>query len=169
MNTDVSKLMIPANATILEAFRILDNGGCAVAFVTDSEGRVVGCLTDGDVRRAILGGASLESCCISDAMRRDFVFVSHETGRAEVLDLMRARHIEQIPVLDPDGRLCGLHTIHQFIATTERPNWTVIMAGGRGTRLFPVTEKLPKPMIGVAGRPILERLVLHLMSHGLRR
>src|SRR5687767_2151096 len=158
MNADVVKLTIAVNATILDAFRILDRGGYAVAFVTDSEGRVLGCLTDGDVRRAILAGASLESRCLSDAMRRDFVFVSPETGRAEVLDLMRARHVEQIPVIDPNGRLCGLHTIHQFIAITERPNWTVIMAGGRGTRLYPVTEILPKPMIAVAGRPILERL-----------
>lgn len=165
----VSRLTISANATILEALRILDEGGASIAFVTDSDGRVLGSLTDGDVRRAILSGASLESRCLSSAMCRDFAFVSPQAGRAEVLDLMRARDIEQIPVLDPAGRLRGLHKIHQLIAATERQNWAVIMAGGRGTRLQPVTQTLPKPMIPVAGRPILERLVLHLMSHGLRR
>jgi NDP-sugar pyrophosphorylase family protein len=85
-----------------------------------------------------------------------------------VLDIMRARDIGQLPILDRDGRLCGLHTIGQIISSTERINCAMILAGGKGTRLAPITESIPKPMVRVAGRPILERLVLHLMSHGIR-
>ena len=82
---------------------------------------------------------------------------------------MRARQIERIPVLSPDGRLSGLHTMRQLVSMAERPNRVVILAGGKGTRLHPLTEQVPKPMVTVAGRPILERLILHLVSCGLSR
>jgi NDP-sugar pyrophosphorylase family protein len=95
--------------------------------------------------------------------------VTPAAGRAEVLDLMQARTLEQIPVVNADGTLGGLHLMHEVIGTVERPNWAVIMAGGKGVRLRPITEHLPKPMIPVAGRPILERLVLHLVGSGVRR
>jgi dTDP-glucose pyrophosphorylase len=163
------RLTIPADATVLDALRAIDAGAESIIFVRDDVGRVIGTLTDGDVRRAILGGATLESQSLSRSMRRDFVSVTAEAGRAEVLDLMRARQIEQIPVLDAEGRLCGLHTMRELISAVQRPNRALILAGGLGTRLHPITATVPKPMVPVAGRPILERLVLHLMSCGLRR
>ncbi len=165
----LSRLTIGADATILEALRRIDEGSEAILFVRDEPGRVIGALTDGDLRRAILRGAALESRSLRDAMRRDFVWVQPQTGRAEVLDLMRARQIGQVPILDDRGRLCGLHTVRQMISVAERPNRALLLAGGRGTRLHPITSTLPKPMVTVAGRPILERLVLHLMSCGIRR
>jgi NDP-sugar pyrophosphorylase family protein len=90
-------------------------------------------------------------------------------GRAEVLDLMQARLIDQVPVLDDAGCVRGLHLIHDIIGGRKLNNAAVIMAGGKGMRLRPITEHLPKPMIKVAGRPILERLVLHLVSFGVTR
>jgi dTDP-glucose pyrophosphorylase len=148
---------------------MLEKGGKAIVFVADEQEVVIGALTDGDVRRAIIGGAALDSRCLRDAMVRNFVSVTRDMGRAEVLELMRARAVEQIPVLDAQGRLCGLHTMQELFAPLERTNVAVILAGGRGTRLYPLTESVPKPMLTVAGRPILERLVLHLMSHGFNR
>ena len=136
--------------------------------VTDDQGRVIGTLTDGDVRRALLAGSTLGDRGLQAIMHRDFAHVTPATGRAEVLDIMRARNINQLPVLDEHGRLCGLHTIAQMISRDDLPNSAVVLAGGRGTRLHPLTESIPKPMITVAGRPILERLVLHLMSCGIR-
>jgi dTDP-glucose pyrophosphorylase len=162
-------LTISTDATILEALRAIEGGGEAIVFVRDGSGRIIGTLTDGDIRRAILRGAELDSRSIPGTMRRDFVWAAPETGRAEVLDLMRARQIEQIPVLDAGGRLCGLHTMRQLISMALRPSVVVILAGGRGSRLHPITETIPKPMVSVAGRPILERLILHLMSCGFRR
>jgi NDP-sugar pyrophosphorylase family protein len=85
------------------------------------------------------------------------------------MDLMRSRVFSQIPIVDAEGKLVGLHLLHDIIGAEARPNWAVIMAGGKGTRLRPLTDQIPKPMIRVAGRPILERIVLHLVGFGIRR
>jgi dTDP-glucose pyrophosphorylase len=166
--SDLARLTVPADATVLEAFEAIERGGKAIIFVVDAEERVIGALTDGDLRRAILRGAPLEGRVLRDAMSRDYAYLTPEQSRAEALDIMRARQIEQLPVLDTDGCLCGLHTLHQLVSVEERPNRVLILAGGRGTRLHPITTNLPKPMITVAGRPILERLILHLMGSGFR-
>ena len=165
----LAKMLVSEDATLIDAMRVLEAGGQAIAFVKGEDGRIIGTLTDGDIRRALLRGSPLDSKGVQDAMRRDFAYAVASTSRAEVLDVMRARDIGQLPVLDGDGRLCGLHTIGQIISSSERENSAVILAGGKGTRLAPITEYLPKPMVKVAGRPILERLVLHLMSHGISR
>ncbi|HWB39738.1 MAG TPA: nucleotidyltransferase family protein [Gemmatimonadales bacterium] len=166
---DLNRLTVSADSSVLEALQAIEAGGEAITFVVDGGERVIGCLTDGDIRRAILRGASLEDRVLPQVMRRDFTAVTPEDGRAEVLDLMRARQIERIPVLDAEGRLTGLHTMRQLVSSAQRPNRAVILAGGKGTRLHPITEQVPKPMVTVAGRPILERLILHLVSCGLSR
>lgn len=145
----------------------LERGSLAIALVVD-HGRLVGLLTDGDIRRALLRGAAVTDC-VADHMQRNFVSVGAHAQRAEVIELMQARYIQQIPVVDADGRLTGLHLLRDVIGVPKRENWAVIMAGGRGTRLAPLTDLLPKPMLRVAGRPILERIVLHLVGQGVRR
>ncbi len=82
---------------------------------------------------------------------------------------MLARHIDVVPVTDAAGRPIALHLMHAFLEPAARGNWAVVMAGGRGTRLAPLTDTVPKPMLRVAGRPILERIVLHLVGHGISR
>jgi dTDP-glucose pyrophosphorylase/predicted transcriptional regulator len=160
-------LVVDVRASLLEAIEGIERGGQGIAFVANEDRRILGSLTDGDIRRMLLAGMAVQAHCLEQAMCRTFVSVSAETGRAEVLDLMRARGINQLPVLDGHGRLCGLHTLKQMITPAKRPNMAVILAGGRGTRLYPLTDHTPKPMVTVAGRPILERLVLHLMSCGI--
>lgn len=167
---ELSRLVLEIDATLRDALRALDMGAEAIVFVREPQThRVIGAITDGDLRRALLRGCDMDSTSVNEAMRRDFSWVPPEAGRAEVLDLMRARRIGQLPILDADGRLCGLHTIGRMLMAEPRPNAAVILAGGRGTRLGPLTRTIPKPMVTVAGRPILERLLLHLMGCGIRR
>ncbi|MGH7717230.1 MAG: nucleotidyltransferase family protein [Gemmatimonadaceae bacterium] len=166
---DISDLMLRPTATLLEALRTIDRCGKEIAFVCDAERRLLGTLTDGDVRRALLAGGSLGESTVEAAMHRRFTAAPSAAGRAEVLDMMRARGIGQVPIVDDEGRLLGVHTLHELIGAVERANWAVVMAGGKGTRLRPLTESLPKPMIKVAGRPILERIVDHLVGFGIRR
>jgi dTDP-glucose pyrophosphorylase len=154
--------------TLLQALRSLEASALGIAIVEDASGCVAGTLTDGDIRRALLKGATLDSA-LDDHVMRSFVAVRAETSRAEVLDLMQSRWLSQIPILDASGRLLGLHTLHEILGAAPRSNCAVVMAGGRGERLRPLTDALPKPMIRVAGRPILERIVLHLVGFGIRR
>lgn len=165
----LARLRLDPDATLLEAMRAIDAGACGIAIVCDGSGRALGTLTDGDIRRAVLGGTTLDHRSVRDAMQRDFMWVTPDTGRAEVIDMMRARAISQVPVLDDERRLIGLHLLQELIGATDRENWAVILAGGRGTRLRPLTDTVPKPMLNVAGRPILERIVLHLVGSGFHR
>jgi dTDP-glucose pyrophosphorylase len=151
-----------------QALQSLDDSALGIVLVEESSGRVVGTLTDGDIRRAFLKGATMASP-LDDHIMRTFASVGIAASRAEVLDLMQSRWLSQVPILDDSGRLIGLHTLHEILGASPRPNWAVVMAGGRGERLRPLTDTIPKPMIHVAGRPILERIILHLVGAGIRR
>ncbi|MBI1945840.1 MAG: nucleotidyltransferase family protein [Deltaproteobacteria bacterium] len=169
MNRSLSELTIPPSSTLLEALRAIDRAAIELVFVGDERGVIIGTLSDGDVRRQILKGTPLdEPRAVESAMCRKFIWLRSDVSRAEALDVMRARSISQLPVLDEVGRLIGLHLLHDLIGGAERPNCAVIMAGGQGIRLRPLTENVPKPMLKVAGRPILERLVLHLVGYGIK-
>jgi dTDP-glucose pyrophosphorylase len=168
MFEQLEKIVITGDASLRTGMEALDRGAVEIALVVGPGGTLLGTLTDGDIRRAILSGASLEDTA-SKFMHRRFTAVGPSASRAEVLDLMRARTLQQVPILDEAGRLVGLHLLREILGASIRPNWAVVMAGGRGERLRPITDLLPKPMIKVAGRPILERIVLHLVGFGIRR
>lgn len=157
---------VSPDASILEAMRVIDSTAIATTIVCHDM-KVLGILTDGDIRRALLKGAGLHDS-IDPFYSKNFVKVSPEDKRADVLDLMQARVIEQIPVVNTEGSLVGIHTLHGLLGNRKKPNRALIMAGGKGTRLGKLTQSIPKPMIKVAGRPILERLILHLVGHGIR-
>ena len=164
-----SGLQLRPGDTLLDALRILEDSGKEIALVCTENGRLIGTVTDGDVRRALLQGRSLQDTAVEEIMNRHFTAVAPAAGRSEVLDFMRARGIAQVPIVEAGGRLVGLHTLHELVGGVPRPNWAVIMAGGEGTRLRPLTQSVPKPLVRVAGRPILERIVLHLVGFGVRR
>jgi dTDP-glucose pyrophosphorylase len=167
-DSTLERCKVHATGTLWDAMSAIDRGGAAIALVVDDDGRLVGVMTDGDVRRALLAGRTLQDA-LAPAAHRSFTAVGGDVGRAAILELMQARGVAQVPVLDGEGRLIGLHTLHAMLGYRERPHWAVVMAGGLGSRLRPLTETVPKPMLRVAGRPILERIVLHLTSHGVRR
>lgn len=165
----ISDLLVRPEDSLFTAMRVIDRGRIKLAFVGDAQGKVVGTLSDGDIRRALLAAARIDGAGgVGRAMNRSFKSVGPEVGRTEVLDLMRAFRVNQLPILDASGKMIGVHLLEELLGTVERPNRAVIMAGGRGTRLQPLTEHVPKPMLTVAGRPILERLVLHLVGYGIR-
>lgn len=148
--------------------QVIDSGAARIALLLDADQRLLGTLSDGDVRRALLAGHEMSDRA-APLVNRNFVSVGPQIDRAEVLELMQARSLSQIPIIESDGRMTGLHLMQKIIGRQPRPNWAVIMAGGRGERLRPLTDSLPKPMIPVAGRPILERIVLHLVGSGVQR
>lgn len=168
MTEHLRKSLVRVEATIGQAMRSLEDSTSQIVLVIDDRDRLLGTLTDGDIRRALLAGSSLDSP-LGPHVNQDCFTVPEEAGRADVLELMQASQIAQVPVLDPGRRVVGLHLLHELVTASERPNWAVVMAGGKGTRLGDLTDRVPKPMLPVAGRPILERIVLHLVGSGIRR
>jgi dTDP-glucose pyrophosphorylase len=168
ISESLQELVVRPSSTIREAISSIERGTAAIVLVVDDSGLLLGVVTDGDIRRELLRGATLESG-IGPFYNRNFRVVSPSARRAEVLEIMRAHGIQQIPIVDENSRLLGLHLLREIIGASERSNWAVLMAGGRGTRLDPITQSLPKPMLSVAGRPIIERLTLHLVGFGFRR
>jgi dTDP-glucose pyrophosphorylase/predicted transcriptional regulator len=155
------------HAKLSDAMLALEHSRAEIVLVVDGDEKLIGTMTDGDIRRALLKGATLDANVVP-FMTTKFTAVSRETSRAQVLDYMQARRIGQIPIVDADGMLVGLHLLTEILGGVERSNWAVIMAGGRGTRLMPLTQTLPKPLIPIAGRPILEHIILHLVGNGVR-
>lgn len=161
-------MCVPLDGTLREALIALQSGASGIALIVKPGGVLEGVVTDGDIRRALLEGAALEDK-ITAFIKRRVITASPEASRAEAIDLMQAMKINQLPVVDTAGQLHGVHLLHELLGATERPNWAVIMAGGKGTRLGELTRATPKPMLKVAGRPILERLILHFVGFGVRR
>ena len=157
-----------SDASLIKCMKVIQDNGAGIALAVDSKLRLVGTISDGDIRNALLKGYSLESPVLRH-INRDCWSVSSSVSRAEVLDIMHARRFEQIPIVDKKNRVIGLHFLHDIVNNASRLNWAVVMAGGKGKRLRPLTESVPKPMIKVAGRPILERIILHLVSYGFHR
>ncbi len=164
---ELDAVTLPGRASLRDVLECVDRSGLRVALLVDDEGRLAGLLTDGDVRRAILSGDDLASPALPHATATpQTVPAGH--GRAGVLDIMRALRLSVLPEVDEDGRPVGLHTITDVVGVPELPNPVVIMAGGRGTRLGSLTASTPKPLIDVAGRSILEWIVLNLVGGGAR-
>jgi dTDP-glucose pyrophosphorylase len=163
----LERVSIRTDATIRHVLEVVDRSAMKVALVVDDDGLLLGMLTDGDVRRALLGGATLDDDALPFATKTPQT-VSAGSSRALVLDLMRANRIDSVPETDERGRLVGLHTLSDVIGSQPLPNPAVVMAGGRGTRLGPITENRPKPLVEVAGRSIIEWIVLNLVGGGIR-
>lgn len=150
--------ILPANSTIEQAIRNLDQVAIKIVLVTNETGVLEGTISDGDIRRGLLKGLGLNSQ-ISSVIHRNALVVPPELGRELVKQLMVANKIQQIPVVDDEYHVIGLHLWDEITTPPSRPNLMVIMAGGKGTRLLPHTENCPKPMLSIAGKPMLEHII----------
>lgn len=146
----------------------IDGSALQVALVVRADGTLAGVLTDGDIRRAILRGQSLQ-IPVSEAMNCTPTTVLASTSRDEMLALMRRQVFHQLPLLDEVNQVVGLVTLDELIGAAKRPNWVVLMAGGLGTRLQPLTKECPKPLLAVGGKPILETIIESFAEQGFTR
>ena len=168
MRTDWRLVSVRPTASLLQAMAVISDGRLGIALVVDENDHLLGTVTDGDMRRAILSHVTIDSP-VNGVMEKNFATVSPETIPQEVLRVMRSRSIRQMPVCTNDGRIIGLYVIEDFIEPIRRPNWAVIIAGGKGRRMWPLTAYVPKPMLPVGNRPILEGMVVQLVRHGFQR
>lgn len=163
-----SRVLVGRDTPIEQAVRVIDDGELGLAVVCDAERRLIGIVTDVDVRRGILRGVALKGpveaiMCVRPTLG------SPETSREELLALMHRSGLRQIPIVDFDGRVLGIEILKDLVSGQARDTEVVIMAGGRGRRMRPRTDAIPKPMLPLGGRPLLEILVGRLRQAGLVR
>jgi dTDP-glucose pyrophosphorylase len=153
------------NVSIEQAIRNLDQVAIKIVLIVGEQGELLGTIFDGDIRRGLLRGLSLGSS-IDSVIHHNPLVVPPDMARELVLQLMVANKVQQIPVVDAQRRVVGLHLWDEINAPLSRPNLMVIMAGGMGTRLRPHTENCPKPLLPVAGRPMLEHIIERARTEG---
>jgi dTDP-glucose pyrophosphorylase len=159
--------IVKINTPIKIAIEQLNRVGIKIALVLDDNYRLLGTISDGDFRRGMLSGLSLEDT-VEKIMNKNPRKVSEGTSRLEILKLMNDTKILQIPIVDRNNFVIGLHLWDEISVQAKYSNTMVIMAGGKGSRLHPQTENLPKPMLLVAGIPILEHIIKRAQSQGFR-
>lgn len=160
--------LLPSNATIAEAIRNLDKTGIKIVLVTNQLGALEGTISDGDVRRGLLKGLDVNSA-VKEIVHQNALVVPSDLSRELVMQLMTANKIQQIPIVDESHRVIGLHLWDELSTPAKRENIMVIMAGGMGTRLRPYTEDCPKPLLPVAGKPMLEHIIERAKLEGFSR
>ncbi|MPY98491.1 MAG: NTP transferase domain-containing protein [Actinophytocola sp.] len=164
----LSDTVLPSESSLRNCLAAMQATGFDAAFLVDSESRLIGVVTADAVRDALVNGRDVDASA-SDLAAEPTAVAGPDDSRARAVDVMRAVGVSQVPVVDDDGKVVGVHASNGMLPTLRRKNWAVIIAGGFGKRLAPVTNNIPKPMVRVAGRPILEHLVLHLAASGVRR
>jgi dTDP-glucose pyrophosphorylase len=165
MGDGAERFLVTPQTPILEVARVINATGKGMALVVDGDRTpLIAIVTDGDIRRHMLAQGSMKDACATIMCKQPTV-VRARTSRAEILATMRRLGLQNIPVVDDDG--VPLDIIHlRDLGQTERPG-AVIMAGGEGQRLMPLTEKLPKPMVEVGGVPILQTIVERFAAAGI--
>jgi dTDP-glucose pyrophosphorylase len=158
---------IGPDAEIQEAMRQIQESELRVAIVTTDDDRLLGVVTDGDIRRGMLNGIGRDAC-VTQIMTEDPVTAREHDDRGAIVQMMKEHRVHQIPVVDAGAHVMRLETVDDVIAPETRPNPVVVMAGGLGTRLRPITEDCPKPLVEVGGVPILETLLESLSAQGFR-
>lgn len=162
------KAVMKKEATIAEAIQRLNEAGLKILLVTEDDGKLVGTISDGDIRRGLLRGLVLSSE-IENIIHKDAMVVPLDMSRDVVIQIMTANKIQQVPIVDEENRVIGLHLWDELNTKKQRDNFMVIMAGGKGSRLYPQTENCPKPLLLIAGKPILEHIIDRAKKEGFFR
>jgi dTDP-glucose pyrophosphorylase len=153
------KTLITPPATIRDAIQAIDAGNLQICLLIDEKGHLLGTLTDGDVRRALLHGNDTQSS-VEPIINSNPESAKAATDNALLLSRMKERKIHQIPLLDDEGKVVGLAHISDLEPPLQTPeNIVVLMAGGLGSRLLPLTDSIPKPLVSVGDKPILETIL----------
>ena len=167
MSRNVRDNMVSSDTTILETLKIIDTHGVPIGLVHNGS-VLCGTVTDGDIRRGILAGVQLTDG-VNAVMNTAPITAPSGTSGSEAAQLMRRHAIGHLPLVDQDGRITDLKVLKDFDPKKEGENPVVLMAGGRGTRLQPLTEDMPKPMLEIGGRPILETIIERFVTQGFSR
>ena len=166
-----NNLLINHSKTIIDALHQLNDLfknekiSKATLFVYDDSNKIIGSLTDGDIRRFLIESKNLEESLVN-LCNKDFLFLDETNAYVNFKEYIK-KNVEILPVLDSGKRLVKILDLNKSKA--QLPLECIIMAGGRGKRLSPITDSIPKPMIVISGKPILEHIIDNLIKYGIKK
>ncbi|MEO5921629.1 MAG: nucleotidyltransferase family protein [Pseudolysinimonas sp.] len=162
---DITGLRVPPEGTVRDTIDVMGANRRQIALVVDETDKLLGVVTDGDIRRGMLRGVTLEAS-VREIMNASPHVASRRDSTQSMVDLMNRHQIHHVPVLDAEGSVTGLFTIDDVVRPVEASTPIVLMAGGRGQRLYPLTKETPKPMLPIGGVPLLEIILRNLRAQG---
>lgn len=162
------KTLISDKLKICEVIEIIDRNSQQIAVVTDDEGKLLGTVTDGDIRRGILKGIPLNSS-IDQIMNPHPVTIPKLTDRKSIINILKANKVRHLPVIDEARHVIGIERLDEMLTASLSNSWVVIMAGGLGTRLEPLTNNCPKPMLKIGKKPVLQTILEQFIRRGFSR
>ena len=167
MNPNWRKVLLSPTSSIEHAIKVIDQQALQIALVVDSHQRLLGTVTDGDVRRGLIRQLPLSEE-VSSIMNDSPTVAQQGTPKSQILPMLEQAKLLSIPIVD-DGILVGLETLHDLIAKPQRDNPVFLMAGGFGTRLSPLTDDCPKPLLRVGDKPILQIILESFVESGFHQ
>ncbi len=164
---DWKKVAVSPDTTIKKTIDVIDRMSLQIALVVDSDDRLMGTVTDGDIRRGLLKGYSLSET-VDKVYHRNPMTASSETALDMIHFRMRRYYISQLPVIDNNGKVVSLEILKDIFARDPKKSPVILMAGGLGSRLRPLTNDCPKPLLKVGGKPILEIILERFVDEGFQ-
>ena len=162
-----NKYTIHPERTLTDAIKKITLNKKQFVLIVDRNNCLLGILTDGDIRRGILKGFSLNDT-VNKIMNANPITASTRESSRQIIDKMMIKNVQQCPIIDKKNKLKDIKFLDKSLTSFSLDNFVVIMAGGMGKRLSPYTKERPKPLMNIAGKPILERIIINLAKHGFK-
>jgi len=161
------QVVIGPETSLLNTIEVIDLGALQIALVVDDSQRLIGVATDGDIRRALIRGLTLEHP-VREVMNKRPKVASLQDSKSQLIAMMEGHHLYQLPVVDNEGRIVRLESLQALYKQPSFPNPVFLMAGGFGKRLRPYTDECPKPLLEIGGKPILETIIENFVKSGFK-
>lgn len=168
MKNNINKLFVYKNYSIRQTLEAIDSGARGIVLLVNEDRTLIGTITDGDVRRAILKGMSLEDSA-ENIVHYNPISVKQSMTREEVKDIFIKKAVKDIPIIDDSNKVIDLISINDILLPEGKKNPVIIMAGGLGTRLKDLTKEIPKPMLRVGKDPMLQHIINNFKQYGYNK
>jgi dTDP-glucose pyrophosphorylase len=165
---DWKELLVSPSTSIIETMQNIDQTAAQIALVVDDDFRLLGTVTDGDIRRGILRGISLDDQ-VSKVMNKNPITMKKGASKQEIKMMFQEKKLRQLPILNKNNQVVDVIFSDVLLDSVSFDNWIVLMAGGLGTRLRPLTENIPKPMLTIGTKPILQTILESFIEHGFHQ
>lgn len=161
----IDDIIVSENTLLIDVLKVIDKSSKQLALVVDENKKLLGTISDGDIRRGLLENVSLQDA-VKNIYFKTPTVANINNSRENIINICTSKKLHQIPIVDNDGNLVGLEILDELVSKENKVNKVVLMVGGLGTRLRPLTENTPKPMLHVGGKPILQTIVEKFASYG---